>query len=95
MSLSVTKWGILKYLSAEISFETTKITRLSKIRTQNFLTDKERNKKSKIRTKGFKYLKTNQRKEFNYLRSKKDILTIYGINKMFKYFNTNKNMRKK
>ena len=47
MSLSVTKWGILKYLSAEILFETTKITRLSKIRTQNFLTDKERNKNLK------------------------------------------------
>ena len=86
MSLSVTKWGILKYLSVEILFETTKITRLSKIRTQNFLTDKERNKKSKIRTKGFKYLKTNQKKEINCLRSEKDILTIYGTNKMFKYF---------
>jgi len=51
MSLSVTKWGILKYLSAEISFETTKTTRLSKIRTQNFLTDKERNKNLKYEQK--------------------------------------------
>ena len=47
MSLSVTKWGILKYLSAENSFETMKINRLSKIRTQNFLTDNERNKNLK------------------------------------------------
>jgi len=47
MPLSVTKWGILKYLSAEISFETIKINRLSKIRTQNFLTDKERNENLK------------------------------------------------
>ena len=70
MSLSVTKWGILKYLSAEISFETIK-KRISKIRTPNFLTDKECNKKLKIRTKGFKYLKTTREKKFTAYEAKK------------------------
>jgi len=36
MSLSVTKWGILKYLSAEISFETTKLLDFLKYEYKNF-----------------------------------------------------------
>jgi len=55
MSLSVTKWGILKYLSAENLSETT-TTRLLKYEYKTFLTDKERMKNSKIRTKSFNYL---------------------------------------
>ena len=79
-SLSVTKWGILKYLSTEISSETAKITRLSKIWTQNFLTDKERHKNLKYEQKVLTIWK-RIKKEFNGLRSEKDILTNNGTNK--------------
>ena len=38
---------------------------------RNFLIDKEQNKKSKIRTKGFKYLKTKQKKNITAYEAKK------------------------